>query len=563
MSVASAPAGLSGRAWPWLWAAWSLAPAILVYWLLTTSTAALREQLTHLQFWSLELCAFLLAAGMLAVGRELRRQLTWGDLIALAAIAAVALSLTVLPPRTNRIYYDEQIYQNVGQNMGDLHLAQVCNEGAVSSGRLRCWSGEYNKQPYGYPHLLSVVYRVAGVRPAAAQMLNSAALAVTALALYLLVLVLFDDRQAAVVAALLLISIPEQLMWSVTAAAEPTASLAQVLALLAAAVFARHGSTASLMTTGVAAAYAVQFRPESVLVLPAVLLIAAPRAWQMRTEARLHAALLLCLALSAMHLAHLAAVRDIRWGSSGERFSLRFLAPNLRVNGRFFLGDARFPWIYTAAALVGWMTSVRRRAALALGVHFLCFFAIDLLFYAGSYNYGADVRYSLMNYPSLAALGGLGVSALLRWAPVAVAAPARALPVAAIAWQLVRAAPMIRAVPEEAWAARADVRFAQSFVEALPRDAFVLTHNPGMFQVWGANAGQMSMAVADPLHLRDLASKFSGGLFVHWNFWCNVSDDVQPEYCRRALAAAPSELVREATERGQRFAFYRLHVPSQ
>ena len=47
--------------------------------------------------------------------------------------------------------------------------------------------------------------------------------------------------------------------------------------------------------------------------------------------------------------------------------------------------------------------------------YFLLFFGIALLFYAGSYNYGADVRYSLMTYPPLAILGGLGAGAIVGW----------------------------------------------------------------------------------------------------------------------------------------------------
>ena len=41
----------------------------------------------------------------------------------------------------------------------------MCNDGTVEYGRLQCCRGEYNKQPYAYPHLLSLVYRVFGVRP--------------------------------------------------------------------------------------------------------------------------------------------------------------------------------------------------------------------------------------------------------------------------------------------------------------------------------------------------------------------------------------------------------------
>ena len=76
----------------------------------------------------------------------------------------MALGLTLgVAPRTNRIYYDEQIYQNTGQNLADLKRAQMCNDGTIEDGRLRCARGEYNKQPYAYPHLLSLVYRVFGV----------------------------------------------------------------------------------------------------------------------------------------------------------------------------------------------------------------------------------------------------------------------------------------------------------------------------------------------------------------------------------------------------------------
>ena len=63
----------------------------------------------------------------------------------------------------------------------------MCNDGTVEYGRLQCWSGEYNKQPYAYPHLLSVAYRVFGVRPATAFVVNAAVMALTVCAVYLLV----------------------------------------------------------------------------------------------------------------------------------------------------------------------------------------------------------------------------------------------------------------------------------------------------------------------------------------------------------------------------------------
>src|SRR4029077_4575071 len=156
------------------------------------------------------------------------------------------------------------------------------------------------------------------------------------------------------------------------------------------------------------------------------------------------------------------------------------------------------------------------------------FFGIDLVFYAGSYNYGADVRYSLMTYPPLAVLAGCGAAAfsrtITRYLP-GIRAPA--LVTALLTFQFLWYAPIVRATTEEAWAARADVAFAASVAAQLPADSYVLTQNPGMFHLWGVNAGQMSRAVANPAYARVLATRYPGGLYVHWNFWCNVDDPTQ------------------------------------
>jgi len=154
----------SPRAWAIVAAAWVVCLALLLIWVLRTPASSLREQLKTLQFWSLETCVFLGLAVSTAALPDLPRLLDRRDIFRLVFLVALALGLTVgLAPRTNRIFYDEQIYQNAGQNLADLRRAQMCNDGTVQGGRLRCSSGEYNKQPYGYPHLLSLSYRLFGV----------------------------------------------------------------------------------------------------------------------------------------------------------------------------------------------------------------------------------------------------------------------------------------------------------------------------------------------------------------------------------------------------------------
>lgn len=539
--------------------AWIVVVIGVSAWLARTPDMILREQLKALQFWWLEASVVLGLALGLVVARDIWRQLDRRDLSRMAILAGLALGLTLfVAPRTNRIFYDEQIYQSIGQNLTDLRRAQMCNDGTAEYGRLQCWSGEYNKQPYAYPHLLSLAYRVTGVGPAVAFRVNALVMAATVCAVYLLTLILFGDRTAAWFAALLLALTPQQLMWSATAAVEPSASLSGTVALVAAAEFCRSRSAVALAATSVAAAYAVQFRPESLLIVPVIGLLIWQRAREEFLRPRLWWAGLLALALVALHLGHMFAVSGDGWGTSEARFSVAYVAANMSVNGRFFLGDERFPVLVTLLALVGPLARPRAMSTLPIVLWFLLFFGVQLFFYAGSYNYGADVRYSLMTYPAIAVLGGLGAAKvaglIARFQP---ALPAAGVVTAGIALQSLWYFPLVRATGEEAWAARADVQFAEDVVADLGSSAYVLTHNPGMFHVWGVNAGQMSALAANPSYLDYLAVRYADGVYLHWNFWCNVHDPAQQEICRRSLALNPFELVREHRVRDQRYAFYR------
>jgi hypothetical protein len=523
------------------------------------ATMALREQLKILQFWSLEVC-FLIAVVLAALAlRELWRTLDRVDVSRMTAVVIVAIGLTLfVAPRTSRIYYDEQIYQSIGQNLSDMKRAQMCNDGTVEYGRLRCWLGEYNKQPYAFPHLLSVAFRLFGVAEGVAFAVNAIVMALTVCGVYLLVLIAFEDRAASLFAALTLALIPHQILWSATSAAEPSASLACLASVLFAACFLRFRSTISLAATGVVTAYAVQFRPECLLIVPVVALVAWPAVWSELTRRRIWLTAVAVSLLLVVHIAHLYAVRNEGWGTTDARLSLAYVGLNLAVNGPFYLGDERFPVVFTALAIAG-VIAARSRTTLAIAAYFALFFGMYLLFYAGSYNYGADVRYSVLTYPPISILAGLGASRLAGWvATVQPRIPATRVMTLALMAQFLWYAPIVRATTEEAWAARADVRFARAMAPALTGNSYVLTHNPGMFQVWKVNAGQLSTIVANPRQLDFLLSRYTGGVYIHWNFWCNVQDPVQQEFCQRALAAHTVELWQEHRERDQRFAFYRV-----
>ena len=552
-----AAAGVAG-------ATWLGSVALLLWWLRNTPTDALREQLKVWQVWSLDGCALLAVVFAIYSAAALTNYLTRSDVVRIAVVAGVATGLTLLAaPRTNRIFYDEQIYQSIGHNIADLRLAQRCNDGDVEGGRLRCRSGEYNKQPYAYPHVLSLAYAVFGVTEETAFAVNAAAMAATVTAVYLLAIVLFANRDAAFFSSVLLAFTPQQVAWSATAAVEPTASLGVVVAVLAAAHYLRSGHRSALGLAVALAAYAIQFRPESLLALAVILTVIWPRLRSDLERPRGWWAAILFLWLVAAHAAHLVAVRSIDWGTAGPRFSFDFVGTNAAVNIPFYLYDERFPGTMMLLALVGLSSTPERLGRVAMALWFFVFFTIVLFFYAGSYDFGADVRYSVMTYPPLAVLGGLGLSRLVRLVHgPAAGAPLRYAIAAILGFQFLWYAPSVRST-EEAWAARADVRFARSYASELPRDAYVLTHNPDMFHLWGVNAGQMSRVVDDPAYAAVLARMYPGGLYLHWNFWCNVDDELQREFCQKARSMGRVDLVTQYSERGQVYGFYRLHLTNE
>lgn len=546
--------------------AWIFVTATLGLWVSLHEKTELQAHLVHLQFWTLESLFAVVSVLTVKHARSLwnlalDRQPATAPLVSLLAIVVAVLVLTtVVAPRTNRIYYDEQIYQNIGQNMSDSRRAQMCNDGSVEYGRLQCREAEYNKQPYGHPYLLSIAYRVAGTRDGAAHWLNTLWSALLVAAVFLTTALLFRDTLAGLFAALLMALIPEQLRWAATAAVEPAAAFFAAFAVMTAVYFVRTRTTSALLWVVSATAFAAQFRIESSLIVVVVALLvlsAAPD--EVRRPRSCLAAALLLLLMSPL-VGHMVAVSDDPWGAPGSRTSWSYVWLNLTVNGPFYFADERFPAVYALLALVGAVAARPRRAAAAMVGYFAGFFGVFLVFYAGSYNYGADVRFSLTTYPPVAILAGLGAAVvagrLVAWGLSATSA--RAAVCAFILFQFSWYLPYVRAVGEEAWGARADVEFARRIASTIPDDGYVLSHNPNMFHVWGTSSAQTFVGVDRPGYVAELTRRYRGGVYFHWGFWCNVNDDVQRDLCRRVTETYDMELLAEHRRWNYRYAFYRI-----
>lgn len=514
-----------------------------------------------------------------------------GTLMLGAIMLAGLVMLLFVVPREHRIFYDEQIYQNIAQNIAMTKgegsfkhedfsqsidnfwkrftgRAGMCNEGRNQYGEYTCYRLEYNKEPNGWAYLLSLVFRVFGVSTAATFYTNTFLFLLSVLCVYFLTHGLFHDKRSGLYAALVFTLTPEVLIWYNTVAAEPSAAFFAALAVLSVLYFVKEQSTPALVLAALVCAFGIQFRPESAMICCVAGLAIIVYSPKELLTGRFYLTGALFFLLIIPHLAHLWAVREMGWGSSGPKFALEHFPENFRVNALFYIKNMRFPALFTLLFFGGLFLKnpVRNRFCIRpkiiLLIWFLLFWGIFLFFYAGSYNYGADVRFSVLSAVPVAVLAGFGAAAISgylrrKW----YCAPA-VLTAVMIVWFL-SFMPFLRAITEEAWAARADTRYAEKMAEVVPDDAVILTHNPNMFLVWGKNAAQASLATEHRRYFRHFFNKYKGGVYFHYNFWCNVSDPLQNSFCENILKRYEHTEIMSFKERDYSYRLYRLEGPAK
>jgi hypothetical protein len=119
--------------------------------------------------------------------------------------------------------------------------------------------------------------------------------------------------------------------------------------------------------------------------------------------------------------------------------------------------------------------------------------------------------------------------------------------------------PKMRTVGQEAWAARYDHYYAKEMLKSIPPNSIVFTHNPNMFLFWGVSAAQASiLAGYDQNGIISLKSNFPGGIYFHYNFWCNVSDPQQQSFCKSILDKFSHTEVVKFQERDYKYILYKI-----
>jgi hypothetical protein len=541
----------------------------------------LKNQLMWLSPLFLEINMFLLVAAFIInfsyINTILNKISRKSKILLLILMVGSVVTTSVIAPKTHRIYYDEDIYLNIAQNIANLKQSAMCNEGGEEYGEYFCNNLEYNKEPNGWPYLLSLVFRITGSSHFSAFLANNIIWALTVPLVFLIGNLLFNNEIVGLFGAFIFTLIPEGIKWSNTTSAETSAMFFAGLAFLAVVLYIKKSDFHTLFFLVVSVPFSVQFRPESGLIFIPIILLFLFSAKRQFKHLNTYLFFLLSLWLVFPHLIHLVAVSNQNWGAvNTSKFDWAYFSQNISVNGLFYIINQRFPVLFTFFAMIGLISTAKSdnlipvansdsnlkyshyiKEKCILLIWFLLFWGIFLFFYAGSYNFGADVRFSLLSYIPLSIFSGLGAIRLGKMlkGKLQIGMP---ILIALILISFLQFLPYIKAETSEAWAARKDHQFARKMADILPDHSLILTHNPNMFLLWERNSIQTSIVLSSKDYYHFLKKKYYGGIYFHYNYWCNVNDPAQVKFCNNVLKNYKTRKIIEFKEHQYKYILYQL-----
>jgi hypothetical protein len=474
---------------------------------------------------------------------------TW---IMLAVILLAAFSLrNYVAPHTHRVFFDEDIYVELGQDILVRGKGALCNYGVGAV----CNEYDLMKWPNGYPFLLSVTFMFTGIVEAAAfnltVILGTTTVALSFIAAYYLT----KNERTALFAALLLALLPLHVMWSGTTAAEPIMAFFGMLAACCFLYSFEEQDLKSKLLAFSVLAYAVQIKSEGLIFLPVfglMVLLMDRDFFKTIKDRKVLAVWCMMFILITPYLTHMKhAFDNDNWGANdGDKMGLSFFFTNLPINAGFFVNGYRtleHPFIFTALAAIGgaYMLVKNPRAGAFLAAWFFGYFLLYCSFYAGSVLYGVDVRYMLNCYMPFVLMGAVGAT-IIGDMPASfsserfgdgqyrdiVSSGITLVVVIAIMLSFYAILPTVSTPApkiEEARQARDYHQFAMEVSSGLDSDCYILSHVPSIYLPMGKSSLQtwngQNTNVMNGIFEKTDCVVFDDG------YWCNV-DPYKTSVCK-------------------------------
>ena len=460
-------------------------------------------------------------------------------------------------PFTHRVYFDEDIYTNIAANIATQGKALKPNFGTPTE----CYEGEYNKDPSGMPAFVSVFYSLFGVSEYLASRITVIVCLLSVFLVFLIAYLLFGNELLSLFAAFMFVLLPENIIWAPTVAAEPYFVFFAALTLLGITLYTKVWDNKVLLFSLLCLAYAAQVRPEGILLLLVIevfLFFSACNFEEKLSDRGFVASWVLFFILLLPQLFTFAVFRNMSWGASGvPMFSLAHFPNNFRTNYLYFFENTRTPLLISVLAFLGVLTFKKHiRDKMLLGLVFLVFFSVFLFFYAGSYNFGTDVRFSLILNIPLVIFAALGINLLnsivfKRSNKIAVS----------VIWIVLlvfsyRAVYSSIPVAEEAIHSRVSHDYMVELLRELPKNSYMLSYDPCIVVINGRKGAQSFYAARKEV----VEKMFSETDHVY--FYKDIWSQIPPykDQWKEFLKGFDLELVKGLPFRELSFDLYRMRL---
>jgi hypothetical protein len=448
-----------------------------------------------------------------------RRKLEWLALV--PAVAGLLASFVFLEP-VHRLFFDEDIYISIAQNLTRAPVAQITLLGSPREVQV----SSYYKEPSGWPVLLSLVFLITGRSETVAFVMGRVFFAIAIAAVYQLARAVLETRRQALAAAILFGAAPACFWFSPSAGTDIPAALAAALGIWG--VLSGNG-----MLAAAGFALAAQMRLELIILVPMVWLSGrVSLKWK-----------LVAMGLVSAEIVHLGWVISIapvlaKAEKVSSAFSLEYVWGNLVTNLSHVLNPMIFPAAVTVFGIAGMVRSLRRAPAPLIQA--LALFGLYLLFYAGSFT--INPRYTIQFLVPLAVM----------------AASISKRPIVIAALLISTAIPYIQALelPTYVQALAADHRISVEFASHLQPGDLVVSTEPEMFLNYDRRAMN---AVFASEHKERLEQELQRGRVVyHSGVRTNRPDSEEWSADQWVKSNFELHLIDSRQIRGLRIAFYEM-----
>ncbi|MCL4382017.1 glycosyltransferase family 39 protein [Candidatus Marsarchaeota archaeon] len=369
------------------------------------------------------------------------------SIIALCLIILFFLLFSIFAlPKTELIFFDENIYQGIALNILHSGNALMCWNGTPYV--QKCFSTELGFDPGGWPFLISIAFGIFGISNTTSYNLELFLGVLSIISVFLIANLLIKRKELGPISAVIFSFIPEVFIWSKTLANPDMSFMAfAILAMLLFLIFIKRSNKKTLLPFIFCILFAIYLRVEALLLVPFFLVIFLTLGdLGIRKTFNTKIKLLFVKLSSDRNLLFLGMVSIIliepqlytMIATTPELqanaafylypntpiFSSSYVLPNLSANVLFLAGLLKdYPIIFlpniTAFAILGlifllFMKKYKSRFAVLLLLFgfFSVYFIFYLFYFSGSVLVGVSVRYFLILYPVLSILAAFGLLGL-------------------------------------------------------------------------------------------------------------------------------------------------------